>query len=148
MEGWQWQWASLDDINALFNYYLSNAGVTGDDLLGLGPDIYIENGATSPYAAPWMVAMKFDGWWVAQTDPRYFDRRLLGGVLSTENPAYLAIAALEFSNSIFETHSIPNRSINPISSGWFYRGVSPQISNPATIPLLAIARAALELTRS
>jgi len=37
MEGWVW--ASMDDVNGLFNYFLAGAGVSGDDLLS-GKDFY------------------------------------------------------------------------------------------------------------
>ncbi|GAB5450208.1 MAG: hypothetical protein Hals2KO_05360 [Halioglobus sp.] len=37
--------ASVDDVNGLFNYYLSEAGVSGDDLLGPGPDQFFGMGA-------------------------------------------------------------------------------------------------------
>lgn len=38
MEGWVW--ASMDDVNRLFNYFLAGAGISGDDLLS-GKDYYV-----------------------------------------------------------------------------------------------------------
>jgi hypothetical protein len=43
-------WASIDDINALFNYYI------GSDILGPGPDIYHE------FDSEWAPAFFGDGW--------------------------------------------------------------------------------------
>jgi hypothetical protein len=40
-----WTWASMEDVNLLFNYYLQGAGVSGSNLLGPGPDTYSERGA-------------------------------------------------------------------------------------------------------
>lgn len=41
-----WLWASVDDVNDLFNFFLVNAGVDNADLL-IGQDSYQENSATS-----------------------------------------------------------------------------------------------------
>jgi len=47
-----WTWASVDDVNALFNHYI------GSDVLGPGPDDYEAEGPGSPWAA----AFYADGW--------------------------------------------------------------------------------------
>jgi hypothetical protein len=44
-----WTWASVDDVNALFNHYI------GSDVLGPGPDDYEAEG-------PWAAAFFADGW--------------------------------------------------------------------------------------
>lgn len=44
MDGWLW--ASVDDANALFNHYLSAAGVSAPNLLGPGYDSYDGAGGT------------------------------------------------------------------------------------------------------
>jgi hypothetical protein len=41
-----WTWASVDQVNALFNSYLADAGVSGSDLLGPGADSYTEASST------------------------------------------------------------------------------------------------------
>lgn len=52
-----WRWASADDVNALFNHYLSSAGIPGEDFLGPGPDA-IQGDMDSP----WITAFYSDGW--------------------------------------------------------------------------------------
>ena len=39
-----WTWASVDDVNALFNVFLIAGGVSGSDLLS-GPDSYLQAGS-------------------------------------------------------------------------------------------------------
>jgi len=46
-----WIWASVEDLNALFNHYL------GAEVLGPGPDHYIENPDSE-----WAPAFFDDGW--------------------------------------------------------------------------------------
>lgn len=51
-----WTWASVNDVNSLFNYYLEGAGVSGGDLLGPGKDVYSER------FAAWDNDFLADGW--------------------------------------------------------------------------------------
>jgi hypothetical protein len=69
MEGWTW--ASMDDVNGLFNYFLASAGVTGDDLLS-GQDYYY--------------GYDYGGWGTAFFDAGFrgtFGPRFLDGLVST-----------------------------------------------------------------
>ena len=53
-----WSWASIGDLNALFNHYLSGAGITGGDLLdSAAPDRLYDFSATA-----WAPAFFADGW--------------------------------------------------------------------------------------
>jgi hypothetical protein len=60
LKGWDmngWTWASVPDLNSLFNTYLLLRGVSGDDLLGpTDPDIYSET--FGPFYEPFFD----DGW--------------------------------------------------------------------------------------
>ncbi|MFT4518474.1 MAG: hypothetical protein ACI9JM_000855 [Halioglobus sp.] len=49
MDGWTW--ASIDDVNALFNFYI------GSNLLGMGPDTYSDVNTSG-----WATAFFNDGW--------------------------------------------------------------------------------------
>lgn len=53
-----WTWASVDDVNALFNYYI------GSDELGPEPDRY------SAEESPWAPAFYEDGWRPIEIDDR------------------------------------------------------------------------------
>jgi hypothetical protein len=52
-----WTWASIDEVNALFNSFLIATGLSGEDLLGPGVASYQETGsvwATDFFGSDWL----------------------------------------------------------------------------------------------
>lgn len=100
LAGWDmagWLWASIDDANALFNYFLSESGVTGEDLLS-GPDSFTASGSSS---ATWS-----DAFFAAGFRPNILasgQRRIASGrVQNRFNGVSPHIAAIS-ENSSFDT---------------------------------------------
>ncbi len=117
-----WTWASLEDVNGLFNHYLSAAGVTGNDLLGPGPDYYQEPEADSA----WAPAFFEDGWvpvntrdpyvygWTSSTAPGFPDDGA-AAILSDGD-----VPGLEY-DSARTNHRPPKTAYIAYLGAWFYR---------------------------
>jgi hypothetical protein len=115
-----WTWASIEDINTLFNYYI------GSDVLGPGPEIYHE------IDAEWTPAFFGDGW-------RSLDYIIPPGVVYTslegylrnlpgENGAYIGligigieIAGLPNPGSRIGVRADLMLGSSDTRGGWFYR---------------------------
>lgn len=115
-----WTWASIEDINTLFNYYI------GSDVLGPGPEIYSE------VDAEWTPAFFGDGW-------RSLDYMIPPGVVYTslegylrnltgENDAYIGligkgieIDGLPNPGSKIGVHVDQHLGSLETRGGWFYR---------------------------
>ena len=112
-----WTWASLDDVNALFNHYI------GRDELGPGPDFYGDD-----FDSEWATAFFNDGWRGMALGESEFVRDDASGwvrTLADESSAYLPGIADDvngpgISGDIVSTLS--SDSIDEQKSGaWFYR---------------------------
>lgn len=120
MEGWTW--ATLEKVTALFNGYLSAAGVTGVDLLGPGPDYYQEPEANST----WAPAFFEDGW-----ESVYAQGNYVYGLTSDTAPGYPEEGAA----AIFSDGDVPSLENDSVATNyratktyyswnlgaWFYR---------------------------
>lgn len=129
-----WQWATVNDVNALFNYYI------GSSQLGPGPDGYQESFGS--FADDFFSA----GWRTTLVDTPLAGARLTEGSMSdtSAQTAYIGdIGDLRFPTAV----TIFNAPPIPRYGGWFYRGTSPQVSAPATLALLGLGLVSLGWTR-
>ncbi len=108
-----WRWASVDDLNALFNYYI------GIEALGPGPDSYSEG-----HNSEWVIAFFDDGWRDQLFQGSYisvFGRvrdsaAFTAGLVDSWTPGMGSGGDMVFTNEDF-TH--PAFSEN--AGAWFYR---------------------------
>ncbi len=128
-----WRWAVTDDVNALFNYYI------GSRQMGPGPDSY--------QIFPGAFAAEFFGHGWRKTDSFFpGDSRETFGLVSDNS------STIAYIGEWINVTDIANTDYNLAGSsdvygGWFYRGNSPQIPIPATIPLIGVALAILGFGR-
>lgn len=139
-----WTWASVDDVNAMFNVYLSAAGVTGSDLLGPGPDDYrVQGGAVWADAleAQWRLTFNYD------SGPGCCET-WTSGYTSTIAGANVNVASImEF--FVIQLHLVTTKDIAPptdylaapVTGAWFYRsadadgdGVTDVVDNCPSVP--------------
>lgn len=143
-----WTWASIGDLNALFNSYLIAAGITGDDLLHPAEqDRLFDSNATT-----WAPAFFADGWryifcdcalletggWTSEIDPT--------GRFANIGDATLGVPANSFDNFSTNARFAANVFRSSRIGSWFYR--SPVVvPTPNSIALVALGFVFLVLRR-
>lgn len=118
-----WSWASVDELNALFNHYLSAQGVSDTDLLGPGPDTYDE--LDSSWAPSFFTSA---GWRPTSAD---LDNSILNGytsIFDIGSGAYhgalvhrLPIGSSD-DRALTAVQSNPANA-SPTTGAWFYRSL-------------------------
>lgn len=143
-----WTWARVDDVNALFNYYIPGG------TLGPGPDL-----ATGGPFSDWLTPMLDDGFLVTGTGNDSIQYELIQGSVRTSydsQKAYYAFMAVSnsigggfFDNADAYTSLTHDKTyVDTIGGGWFVRGDTSTISVPITdtLALLALGLCALGFT--
>jgi hypothetical protein len=129
-----WTWASVEDVNALFNHFLIADGFSGEDLLS-GPDTYFTFGPITPVEA------FFDAGFRPTPYTPPFTRQTLGWTSDRITNSYGRIAAARDSLEPFGGHSystsIQGGTSLYIEGAWFYRTVDVPL--PSTLVLILIA---------
>lgn len=145
-----WLWADWEDVQPMFNSYLSAAGVTGDDLLGPGAhpafgDSYVEQAST------WAPEFFASGWRPTVSSATGFQyamgltRQL---VLGTE----VSVAFMHWSNDgqlgdAASTSLLFTDNLDSAEGGrgaWFLRrDPQPGVPAPATLALFSVGFAGL-----
>jgi hypothetical protein len=123
-----WTWASIKDVNALFNYYI------GSEVLGPGPDEFFEI-----YTSAWATAFFRDGWQptyrellcdLATGCPDPFYRRIWGWMRNLSNLGKASWGLIADNDSggmgaydeASTNHNYSNKDVSrPKLGGWFYR---------------------------
>jgi len=151
-----WSWASWDDVQPLFNTYLSAAGLTGDDLLGPGGSAVFGDSYQAQNSS-WAADFFSSGWRATVTGAPNFQytigltRQL---ILGTE----VSVATMDWSpNGVFSdsasTTLLFTDNLDAADAGrggWFFRPVEdevPGVPAPATLMLLLGGLAGLAWTR-
>lgn len=141
-------WASVDDVNALFNYFLP------DDPMGPGP--MPEQPFPDGSFYPLLLNAGFISTSLAEPPERLFVAGVTRSVVpDATDSAYLAIAGNYAGNYTeasydFATTNDANRKFFRLrdAGGWFYRDPSTvTVPVSTTLPLLGIGLAALGLSR-
>tara|TARA_R110001592_G_scaffold355031_1_gene655234 strand:+ start:15209 stop:16150 length:942 start_codon:yes stop_codon:yes gene_type:complete len=103
-----WRWASVDDVNSLFNYYY---GDYGSPALGPGPDLTVGNAS---------IGMAFfrDGWRPV-VDNGY--QKLTAGFMANTAEYIAVIGPTEQSSNQTGLATGVRTDFVPIPGGWFYR---------------------------
>lgn len=135
-----WVWASVEDVNAMFNVYLSADGVTGTDLLGPGPDSYSIQGVAAwadALAAQWRLTF------VKDQGPGGFEF-WTSGYTSTTAGANVNVASIKEFFALGNINFVGTDELAPptnylprfVTGAWFYRptdadadGVADDIDN-------------------
>ncbi len=150
-----WIWASIDNMNALFNDYLITAGLTGFDLLGPSGDSYADAGSS------WAPAFFADGWrptlsdpGLVVTDPRWTSVFANGWAGVSINASEGSIAGVadhcQFcASDSMTTNGRLTKSISESSiGGWFYKSASPaEVPVPTTLALFGLGLVGLGWTQ-
>lgn len=128
MQGWTW--ASVDDVNALFNEYIGSAE------MGPGADAYFEIGSS------WAPSFFVDGWRATSAGADFnaitgLTRNIDSGTLGTIEGSLGDGLDLLDSDSAFSQNPYAVFSPLPVVGGWFYREARNQKSAPAVIPTLS-----------
>ncbi|MEZ5572922.1 MAG: hypothetical protein R3E64_12995 [Halioglobus sp.] len=109
-----WTWASLDDVNALFNYFLNAADVSEPDLL-VGPDYYQQ--ADSGWAPAF-----FDSGFLPTVNGDISYLTLYGWTSTLYSPSYAWIGNIgDFSNPEYPDH-VSSNSVTGLSEIGIYDG--------------------------
>lgn len=146
-----WNWAGPDEVAALFNYYLANAGVGGSDLLDPAnlDDAYITFGS-----APWVRAIAND------FDRTAYDHMagyyLWGWVAKFPGERYIIDFQYwgeeGFRKRAASSSSFSDRPEREEFGAWFFCTddcpPSQVVAAPPMLPLVAIALAGLVLSRA
>jgi hypothetical protein len=124
-----WIWASVDDINVLFNHYI------GSDEMGPGPDVFFYKSSVSP----WTTAFFNDGWRPTLLDLAGWERAIEGWARDMSDQGLVSFGRIldgekevdvgweEYPGEMAETSSYeapPNPDVEeglPPVGGWFYR---------------------------
>jgi hypothetical protein len=130
-----WMWASVDDVNSLFNSYLVG------DILGSGPDYYWGNGITEVFFD--------DGWrptfeavtgnyisvsaWTSTTNPEFPDFAYEGSV----SDATSGINTDQWQTSAYGHKNSYHSTLPSLRGAWLYR--EQEIPLPSTLVLLLSA---------
>lgn len=140
-----WVWAGVDDVNSLFNDYLENAGVVGDDLL-VGDDFYIE--VSSAWAPAFLSDFAITG------TISGLARFVLGYLRETPEGEFVRTASIvEGIHQLTPQDQVSSGDRNSISSaqsnrgGWFYRAKVTPVPGPSTLFLLGLGLLALRMNR-
>jgi hypothetical protein len=129
-----WRWATVDDMNQLFNFYI------GSDVLGPGPDRYY--GANGDFTAS--NAFWADGW---RTTAVFFGGLTIGSVadIADLNPLAGAVAFIPpgysgITGDRMFTQGLPALFSPNETGAWFYRDAAPSaVPLPSSLLLLAAA---------
>jgi hypothetical protein len=111
-----WTWASVDDVNALFNYYI------GSDELGSGPDYLSDSNSAN---SVWGPAFFRDGWRATYSHPNVLriTQGWVSGVLGLGDGYLSYLMDVEdeggWINDELDTRKTP--LISDDVGGWFYR---------------------------
>jgi hypothetical protein len=133
-------WASVDDVNALFNSYLPG------DPLGPGPSYDV--GPSDTFAAAFFA----DGWLPTSADPVRGSRSVDGWSRSLNlydagyayRPSMATVVPIPgFFPADVAITDVSGLLVAADSGGWFYRNASTEVPVPPTLPLLGLGIAAL-----
>lgn len=148
-----WAWASVDDVNALFNAYLIAGGVSEAHLLGPGP------GTTSSSNDVWATAFTADfrtTWTVPGVgeDVRGFTRDTRapshGVVYRADVVNFFGEGSVVFGSDYASTSAVNNLISSSYENVgvWFYAAHhSPTVSTPSTLALFGAAIACVGWAR-
>ena len=141
-----WLWASVDDVNALFNHYLSAAGVSAPNLLGPGYDGY--NGAGGTFTPLFFADFRP----TLEDSFRKITQGLLRNSLSLDSGLYASMAQLKSSSplDIAATNNGFDKDVPDTFKGaYFYTEQQPAsgVPVPATLTLIGLGLAGLRWAR-
>ena len=132
-----WRWATQDDANDLFNFYIRPYF---PEFLLLGPTRF---GAADSGPAPWVSEFLSDGWRVTFTQPAPTRGAIHTGVdgrLSTlRDPMYARRATFQ-TYSDDRSHFVDTGYMAPLDSAWSGSGVwfFQPVSTPPTLALMLL----------
>lgn len=130
-----WVWASVDDVNELFNYFLRGAGVSGSDLLD-GPDFFI-----GEHLSQWARNF-YDAGFRVSPDVASLSRFVVGPLrdLDVNGAPRIALLSDQQSfggDSVRTDFSIIGGSRDGAYSGaWFFRSSQVPVSSTAFLSLV------------
>ncbi|MEM9255333.1 MAG: hypothetical protein AAGA91_07790 [Pseudomonadota bacterium] len=128
-----WRWSSLEETNALFNYYLTEQGYSGEDLLGPGAD---------SFSVDFPGLLGDTGF--RATDVQFFGAGTFGWTSTLGWGGYTNAARVVLGSTVQTRQEGASSAFNPLSSrgGWFYRDSSAEVPLVPT-PLLILAGLAM-----
>jgi len=146
-----WTWASVDDMNALFNYYI------GTLVMGPGPSL---NSAILTAATDWLDSMLADGFLTTYEDLVNSNETSISGKLRTSYPSnstssYVGRMVVFRPNASYQYATWADTTYTHIKAypfshygAWLYRGDLGSISVPLTdtLALVGLGLCALGLT--
>lgn len=140
MDGWNW--ASIEQVNELFNAYLSGAGVGAIYLLS-GVDNYYENNSE------WAPAFLSD-FFATCSPPGCDESYIVSGFVFQPNNGRATIStvadnALDPDRAGSTSFAVDNNLPAVVYGGWFYKAA--QVPTPGTISVMVLALASLGWTR-
>jgi len=136
-----WTWASVDDVNSLFNHYIGSAE------LGPGPD---HAGGTNEPGNSWLTGMMADGFiptyslGTSSFIGTFFRTTNAAGVPYAGQMMYACYDLCPFQSA--NTDGTRPRDYIDFSTTWFTRDPASDVPNPATLPLLGLGLAVLGYT--